>query len=135
MRGAKILIVDDDRDLLLGLRKRLKANGYDVVAATDGYSAVSVMRQEMPDLMILDLGLPAGDGFVVLQRLQTLISLAHIPIIVLSGRDPAANAERALLAGARAFFQKPADNDALLAAIQQTLAESGSTPANETAVA
>jgi len=114
---------------------RLKANGYQVVAATDGYQAASVTRNEMPDLIILDLGLPAGDGFVVMQRLQTLVSLAHIPIIVLSGRDPSGNAERTLLAGARAFFQKPADNEALLAAIQQALAESGRTPANEPTVA
>jgi len=124
MRGAKILIVDDDLDLLLGLRIRLKANGYDVVAATDGYAAVSTTRNEMPDLIILDLGLPAGDGFEVIERLKALIPFAHVPIIVLSGRDPALNAERALRAGAQAFFQKPADNETLLAAIQRALAAS-----------
>ena len=80
----------------------------------------------MPDLIILDLGLPVGDGFVVIQRLRAIVSLAHIPIIVLSGRDPALNAERALLAGAQAFFQKPADNNVLLAAIERALGASGS---------
>ena len=124
MYGAKILIVDDDRDLLLGLSVRLKANGYYVVFAADAYAAVSMTRKETPDLIILDPGLPAGDGFEVIQRLRAIVSLAHIPIIVLSGRDPAHNAERALLAGAQAFFQKPADNNALLAAIERALEES-----------
>lgn len=80
MPGAKILIVDDDQDLLLGLSIRLKANGYQVVAATEGYAAVSTVRKEMPDLIILDLGLPAGDGFVVMQRLKA----SPLPISPLS---------------------------------------------------
>ena len=66
MSGKKILIIDDDQPLLLGLSARLKANGYGVVSAMDGISAIAVARKEAPDLIILDLGLPAGDGFLVL---------------------------------------------------------------------
>ena len=89
--------------------------------AIDGYSAISVAQKEKPDLVILDIGLPAGDGFTVMERVGQIQSLALIPIIVLSARDLQTNKERALKAGAIAFFQKPADNDKLLTAIQQAL--------------
>ena len=123
MNGRKILIVDDDQDLLLGLTPRLKANGYRVISAMDGTSAISVARRETPDLVILDLGLPAGDGFVVLERMRTLPDLVAIPVIVLSARDPADNEKRALDAGAVAFFQKPAHNHDFLAAIRHALGD------------
>jgi chemosensory pili system protein ChpA (sensor histidine kinase/response regulator) len=67
--------------------------------------------------------LPAGDGFIVMERLANVDSLSSIPVIVLSARDPHTNKERALNAGAKAFFQKPADNEELLAAIRKTLGE------------
>jgi two-component system KDP operon response regulator KdpE len=123
MRGKNILVIDDDKQLLLGLSPRLKANGYVVTSATDAVSAIAVARKEAPDLIILDLGLPGGDGFVVLERLSGLADLAAIPVIVLSARDPAGNKQRAIDAGAAAFFQKPADNHEFLAAIRQALGE------------
>lgn len=123
MTRKKILIVDDDEDLRRGLGIRLKANGYSVVFAHDAISATSVARKEEPDLIILDIGLPGGDGFIVMERLVS-ITPTPVPIIILTGRDPSTNRERALTAGAKAFFQKPANNDEILAAIQKTLAES-----------
>jgi two-component system KDP operon response regulator KdpE len=123
MSGKKILIIDDDKQLLLGLSPRLKANGYEVTSATDAVSAIAVARKELPDLIILDLGLPAGDGFVVLERIRGLADLAAIPVIVLSARDPTGNKERAIDAGAAAFFQKPPDNREFLSAIRQALGE------------
>jgi len=123
MTGKKIQIVDDDQDLLRGLTTRLKANGYDVVTAADAISAIGVARNEAPDLVILDLGLPAGDGFLVLERMKGLPDLVAIPVIVLSARDPTGNKKRALEAGAIAFFQKPADNHEFLTAIRHALGE------------
>jgi CheY-like chemotaxis protein len=120
----KILVVDDDKDVLLGLNVRLRANGYNVVFASDAISAISVARQEKPDAIILDIGLPAGDGFVVMKRLRSLLPLAHIPIVILTGKDPMMNREKALSAGAQAFLQKPVDNDVLLLAIWKALADS-----------
>jgi DNA-binding response OmpR family regulator len=117
MSGKKILIIDDDQHLLVGLSARLKANGYKVSSATDAISAITVARKEMPDLIILDLGLPAGDGFLVLERIRGLADLGETPVIVLSARDPADNKKRALDGGAVAFFQKPPDNHEFLAAI------------------
>jgi two-component system KDP operon response regulator KdpE len=123
MSGKKILVVDDDPQLLLGLTPRLKANGFSVVTAADAIAAISVARKEVPDLIILDLGLPAGDGFHVLERLRNLADLAAIPVIVLSAWDPAGNEKRSLDAGAVAFFQKPPDIHEFLAAIHHALGE------------
>jgi two-component system KDP operon response regulator KdpE len=121
MSQKKILIVDDDPEMRLALHIRLKANNYDVAVAVDGVSGIAETRRHMPDLILLDLGLPAGDGFTVLERLQINDSLAHIPVIVVSGRDRAANRDRAIKAGAKIFLQKPVKNTELLYAIEQTL--------------
>src|SRR5690242_7163051 len=122
MSRPKILIVDDDFDLRRGLNLRLRANNYDVVYAADGLSAMAVAQKEHPDLIILDIGMPAGDGFTVMDRLQKSAPLACVPVIILTARDPQYHKERALKAGAIAFFQKPVDNEELLAAIRAALA-------------
>ena len=121
MDKPKILIVDDDADLRHGLNLRLRANHFDTAYAVDGFSAIAMAQKERPDLIILDIGLPAGDGFIVLDRLQQSAQLSSIPVIVLTARDPQSNQEKALRAGAAAFFQKPADNGELLAVIRATL--------------
>ena len=124
MSQKKILVVDDDPDMRLGLQLRLTANHYDVIFAADGVASIAEARKHMPDLMILDLGLPAGDGFSVLERLKVNEGLSAIPVIVLSGRDRVGNWDRALKAGAKTFLQKPVANDKLLAVIRLVLAES-----------
>ena len=123
MNPADILIVDDDPDMLQALQIRLKASGYDVHCAEDGIGAISEARRHAPDLIVLDLGIPSGDGFVVLDTLRTNIDLSSIPVIVLSGRDRRANEERVLNAGAKAFLQKPVESNDFLAAIRQALGE------------
>ena len=143
MTNKKILIVEDDADVRLGYQVLLKANHYDTFFAADSTSAVSEARKQQPDLIILDLGLPAGDGFIVMERLRGPINmdLAAIPVIVVSGRDLRGNKERALKVGAAAFLQKPWDDDELLSLIARLLGqpalygELGSVPvwdANET---
>jgi DNA-binding response OmpR family regulator len=122
MSEQKVLIVDDDKDVVRGLSVRLKANGYRVVTAVDGISAVSVARKEEPNVIILDIGLPGGDGFTVMERLESLLPVA-VPIIILTAREISGNKERGLKAGARAFLQKPVDNDVLLEAIRNALGE------------
>jgi DNA-binding response OmpR family regulator len=123
MSNKKILIVDDDPDVRQGMHVRLKANHYDTFFAGDALSSIAEARKHDPDLIILDLGLPAGDGFVVMDRLKSVPSLAVIPVIVVSARDVLANKERALKAGAKAFLQKPVDNAELLKVIRQALGE------------
>jgi DNA-binding response OmpR family regulator len=119
----KILIVEDDPDVREGMHVRLKANNYETGFAADALTVMNEARRQQPDLIILDLGLPGGDGFVVMERLKRLPALALIPIIVVSARDVHANRKRALEAGAKAFLQKPVDNAVLLAAIRLALGE------------
>src|SRR6202051_2568779 len=128
MPRPKILVVDDDPDLVRALRLRLRANNYEVTAASDGYAAIASAQRERPALIILDLGLPVGDGFVLLDRLQKSDKVAGVSVVVLSARDPQTNEERALKAGAAAFFQKPADNDELLNVIKVSLSAGSAQP-------
>ena len=123
MSQKTILIVDDDPDVRLGLHVRLKASNYNVIFAADGMASIAEARKHMPDLIILDLGLPAGDGFSVMERLKANDSLSLIPVIVVSARDREANMDRALKAGAKAFLQKPVANAELLAVIRKVLGE------------
>lgn len=123
MSNKKILIVEDDADVRLGYHVLLKANHYETFFAADSLTAVSEARKQLPDLILLDLGLPAGDGFVVLERFRAHITLGLIPVIVVSGRDVHGNKERALKAGAKAFVQKPWNDNELLALISQLLGQ------------
>src|ERR1700676_4745753 len=121
--NKKILIIEDDADVQLGYHIRLKANNYDTLFASDAPASLSEARKHEPDLIILDLGLPGGDGFVVMERLKAIPSLAVIPIIVVSPRAANANQEHAIKAGAKSFLQKPVDNAELLATIRRALGE------------
>jgi len=121
MDKTKILVVDDNPTIRKGLSVRLLANGYDVLFAEDAISATAALVTEKPDLLILDLGLPCGDGFVVMDRLQKNDRIANIPVIILTGRESEGNRERALQAGAAAFFQKPVEDATLLFAIRKAL--------------
>lgn len=121
MSEHRVLIVDDDKDVVKGLAVRLKSHGFQVSCAHDAITAVSAARQERPDVVLLDLGLPGGDGFTVMKRLESLTETVSTPIIVVSARDSIGTQKRAIAAGATAFLQKPVDNNELLASIQQAL--------------
>jgi putative two-component system response regulator len=124
----RILIVEDDLDMVRAMAVRLKSQGYSLVVAKDAISAISVARKEKPDLIVLDLGLPAGDGFMVMKRLKALPDLMLVPIIVVSARNPKFNEPLALQAGADLFLQKPFEAAELLGAIQNALRLSGARP-------
>jgi DNA-binding response OmpR family regulator len=121
--NKKILIVDDDPDIRLGMNVRLKANHYDPFFAGDAASALIEAEKQQPDLVLLDLGLPGDDGFVVMERFKQIPMIADIPIIVVSARDARAAQARAIEAGAKAFLRKPFDDFELLALIRATTGE------------
>lgn len=123
MTKKKVLIVEDDQDMRRALNVRLRANNYDTAFASDAIEALSIAKKEKPDLVLLDLGLPGGDGFLVMDRMRDIASLSSLPVIVVSARDPEGNKDRALSAGAEAFFQKPVDNEQLMAAIRHSLGD------------
>ncbi len=119
----KVLIVDDEREMQLWLKSLFEQSGYECVTAEDGAMAVSAAMREEPDLMILDLGLPAGSGVFVLETLRKhpMERMSKMPIIVFSG-DKWYDKNEAFAAGATAYFTKPASNEELLAAAEKALA-------------
>jgi CheY-like chemotaxis protein len=139
--GKKILVVDDDQIILKTLSIVLISNGYQVFTASDGPGAASIVTQERPDLILLDLLFPPDaanvggalqDGFLIIEWLRRMGEAGDIPIIIISGDKSAKDKQSALATGAVGFFPKPIDRVALLAAIRATLGEDGGgkTPAS-----
>lgn len=111
----KVLLADDDPQLVRALRITLAAHGYDVVAASDGAAAIALAASAHPDLVILDLGMPRLDGVRVIEALRGWTS---IPILVVSGRTGSADKVEALDAGADDYVTKPFQIDELLARLR-----------------
>ena len=123
MSKKKILIVEDDTDLVNALTKRLRANSYDTIYALDAVSAIQIAHKEKPDLIILDIGLPRGDGFSVKKELDGSVHLSDIPVIVITALDNTTTFKRSFRAGVAAFFQKPVDDLQLLSIVETVLGE------------
>ncbi|UIN30150.1 response regulator [Microbacterium binotii] len=111
----KILVADDDPQLVRALRITLAAHGYDVVAAADGAAAITLAAQSHPDIVLLDLGMPHLDGVQVIEALR---GWTTAPIIVVSGRTGSADKVDALDAGADDYVTKPFQIDELLARLR-----------------
>jgi CheY-like chemotaxis protein len=120
---GKILIVDDDHDIRELLALRLQAAGYETAFAADAMTAVNVARNEEPQLILLDIGLPGGTGITVMERLRNFPALAHIPVIAISAREHQPTQQAAVDAGARAFLAKPIENDLLLETVRGVLGD------------
>lgn len=112
----KVLIVDDELDVVRALKMRFEANGYQVVTASDGVQATSQALRERPDLIVLDIGMPGGDGFVVAERLKTSSATALIPIIILSARGAIADTQRAQDLKVDRYLTKPFNPEELMSA-------------------
>ena len=123
MPPKKILIVEDDPVGRQILHRALSNAGYDATLASDAMTALTQTQRANPDLIILDLGLPAGGGYTFLQRVKTFPRLAVIPILVVSGQDRATNEPRALGAGASSYLEKPAPPDVVIAEVKRLLGE------------
>lgn len=123
MPNKKVMIVDDDQVTVLALSAALRKNGYDTVAAMDAALASTVARRELPDLIILDMGLPGGNGLQLLRNLKTLLPLACTPVIMLTGSSSPVLEQQALAAGAEAFFQKPPTTDRFMTAVRNALGD------------
>ena len=129
MSGKKILLVDDDPVIVKGLSYKLRARGYSVLTTHDGSKSIKRVREDNPDLLILDINLPLDvdtqwNAFNILQWLQRLNEDWHKPVIIITGGDTAEYEEQARAAGAVAFFRKPVDYDGLANVIRRELGES-----------
>lgn len=113
----KLLLVDDERELLSSLKLNLEDLGYQVETATDGAMALKAARQSMPDIILLDLMLPVLDGYQVLKLLKADKRYRHIPIVVITARAEAQDCALAQECGANGFLVKPLKIEALFAQI------------------
>lgn len=118
-RSLRILLIEDDREIALGLAVRLKAAGHDALVLHDGRSGFAAAVSTIPDLILLDLRLPDIDGFVVLQQLQQHDIAKVIPVFVVSANVAERAKREAMLLGAHGFIEKPYDFRKLLAAIDR----------------
>jgi two-component system, OmpR family, KDP operon response regulator KdpE len=122
---SRILVVDDDRQLLRALRINLVARGYEVVLAPDGATALAAASRQPPDLVVVDLGLPDMDGVEVVEGLR---GWSSAPVIVLSARDQEPAKVRALDAGADDYVTKPFGMDELMARVRAALRRGAPAP-------
>ena len=117
----KILVVEDDKDIRELLELELRAAGFETAYARDAVTATTAARKEQPDLVLLDLGLPGGDGFIVIERLRALNSLEHVPVVIITARTTPEAHARATAAGVAGFYEKPFDPDEVIAGISRIL--------------
>lgn len=117
----KVLIVEDDKKIALALSLRLKAKGYEVAFAQDAMAGLNMANREKPDLVLLDISMPAGGGFHVAERMQSLSGTVGIPIIFLTASKDPSYKTRATELGAAAYFEKPYEPEELLSTIERVL--------------
>jgi len=121
--AKKILLVDDETDLVEMVKMRLEANGYEVVPAYDGQDGLEKARSLKPDLIILDLMLPKMDGYKVCRMLKFDEKYKNIPIVLFTARVQEADQKMGEEVGANAYITKPFEPQALLDKIKELLGE------------
>jgi DNA-binding response OmpR family regulator len=118
---ARVLVADDNPDILFLLRTNLDAAGFETITVTDGELALRAIEEQHPDVLLLDLMMPVLDGWGVLERLEEQAS--DLPIIVVSASDSAANIQRATELGATGYVTKPFNLRGLTDMIRGVLGE------------
>ncbi|MEM6979368.1 MAG: response regulator transcription factor [Planctomycetota bacterium] len=120
MTAKKILLVDDDAEIIESVRYALETESYDVVIARDGNEAVALAESEMPDIMILDMMMPKMSGFLVLEHLLRQ-SESSPPVIMITGNEGNRHQAYAELLGVSEYLHKPFAMDQLLASVDRLL--------------
>ena len=127
-RKKKILIVDDEKQLVSLVSLHMKMSGYEVLSAKDGEEALAIAREEAPDLIILDLMLPKMDGWEVCKRLRTESNIGDIPVIMLTARSEAGDKLKGFECGADDYVTKPFSPRELVARVKRVLARAEKGP-------
>lgn len=117
--GKKILVVDDEPDILKVVTYRLKKSGYEVLEAVDGQKALGLIEKEMPDLILLDLRLPVIDGYEVCERVKADERFKNIPVIILTASVTSDMQEKIKQIKADDYAVKPFDSEVLLAKVRR----------------
>lgn len=116
----KILIIEDDRKIAMALGLRMKQAGYETTLAYDALSGVNSAVKLQPDLILLDISMPAGNGFTVAERVQSLVATPTAIIFLTASKTPGLRA-RAEELGAAGFFEKPYNPEELLTRVKEVL--------------
>jgi len=119
--AKKILIIEDQQELMLGLATFLKSQGFLVFSAYDSVYGISLAHREKVNLIILDLGLPAGGGFYVLDNLKHSVDTNTIPVIILTAKQEKELEDKAYQMGVSAYMHKPFEPKELAAKIRELL--------------
>ncbi|MDD5194566.1 MAG: response regulator transcription factor [Candidatus Omnitrophica bacterium] len=118
---SKILIIEDEPDIAKVVAKRLTQSGFEVTVAVDAYEGVAFAHKEKPDLIILDLMLPAGGGLSVLRNIKLAGEIRYTPVIVLTGVKDEDYKQQILNQGIEAYLEKPYEPEVLISTIQNIL--------------
>jgi len=130
MGKKRILIVDDEQEMVKAMQIRLEHEGYEVLVATDGQEALDKARSQMPDLILMDIMLPKLDGYKVCRFLKFDAKYKNIPIIILTAKVQSSDEEIGLQVGADAYITKPFERGVVISKIKELLKEdTGSAPA------
>jgi len=121
--AKKILVADDEPDVVKVLSMRLKAHNYEVITAFDGLQAVKEAYKEKPDLILLDIMMPLGDGYTVFENLKRSAQIRLIPVIFISALPPRQVQQKVEELGAQGFISKPFDSKAFVAEVKKILGE------------
>lgn len=121
--SRKILIIEDEADILLLIKQRLEKAGYEVITASSGSEGLDQARRTMPDLIILDLMLPGINGYQICAILKHDRRYMKIPILILTARADPKDYELGMKVGADAYLTKPIDHETLLAKLEELLAK------------
>ncbi|EMI47288.1 response regulator [Rhodopirellula sp. SWK7] len=128
--GPKVLLVDDDAEIVETVSYALESAGYEVIVARDGNQGLALAERENPQLMILDMMMPKRSGFLVLEKLRRELDLP-LPVIMITGNEGSRHQAYAELLGVSEYIRKPFSMDRLLDAVARLLAESSEKSGDE----
>lgn len=120
--SVRVLVVDDDPDILGLVLMRLRREGYDAVGARDAGEAVALMEEHRPAVLLLDVGMPGVDGYELVRRLRAAEATAGLPILLVTARNGEEVRERGIAAGANGYLHKPFTPRQLSDGVQAMLA-------------
>ncbi|MCA8864653.1 MULTISPECIES: response regulator transcription factor [unclassified Halomonas] len=120
---AKVLVVDDEPNIVLSLEFLMEQAGFEVVTAEDGEQALASVNESQPDLLLLDISLPGMSGFDVLERLRSEAATAQLPIIMLTAHGRDVEREKGMALGADDYITKPFSTQSLVEKVKALLSE------------